>query len=53
MIFRLVEYTSQFTRDFIENYNEDSNKGYFLEVDVQYTEKLHNLRFLLKEWKLK
>ena len=26
---------SQFNEDFIENYNEDSDEGYFLEVDVQ------------------
>ena len=38
--FKWVEYTSQFNKDFIENYNEDSDEGYFLEVDVQYPEKL-------------
>ena len=26
-----------------KNYNEESNEGYFLEVDVQYLEKLHEL----------
>ena len=25
-------------------YNEQSDEGYFLEVDVQYVEKLHELR---------
>ena len=25
----------------IENFNEDSDEGYFLEVDVQYLEELH------------
>ena len=30
--------TSQFNEDFIKNYNEESNEGYFLEVDVQYFE---------------
>ena len=25
----------------IKNYNEESDKGYLLEVDVQYLEKLH------------
>ena len=25
--------------DFVENYNKDSDEGYFLEVDVQYSEK--------------
>ena len=29
--------------DFIKTYDEESNEGYFLEVDVQYPEKLHNL----------
>ena len=27
--------------DCIKNYNEESDKGYFLEVDVQYTKKVH------------
>ena len=26
-----------------KNYNEESNEGYFLEVDVHYLEKLHKL----------
>ena len=34
--FEWIEELSQFKEDFIENYNEDSNKGYFLEVDVEY-----------------
>ena len=41
--FKWVEYTSQFTKDFIENHNEDSDEGYFLQVDVQYLENLHKL----------
>ena len=28
----------------IKNHNEESDKGYFLEVDVQYTEKLHEIQ---------
>ena len=28
--------TSQFIADFIKNYNEESDEGYFLEFDVQY-----------------
>ena len=28
--------TSQFNKDFIKNYNEESDERYFLEVDVQY-----------------
>ena len=34
---------SQFNEDFIKNYNEESDKGYFLEIDVQHIEKLHEL----------
>ena len=41
--FELIEDTSQFNEDFIKNYNEESDKGYFLEVDFQYLEKLHEL----------
>ena len=35
--------TSQFNEDFIKNCNEESDEGYFLEVDVQYMKKLHAL----------
>ena len=35
--------TSQFNEDFIKNYNEENDKGYFIEVDVRYNEKLHQL----------
>ena len=41
--FELIKDTSRFNEDFIKNYNEESDKGYFLEVDVQYLEKLHEL----------
>ena len=41
--FEWIKDTSQFYEDFIKNCNEESNEGYFLEVDVQYLEKLHNL----------
>ena len=52
--FEWIEETSQFNEDFIKNYNEESDEGYFLEVDVWYTEKLHNdLPFLPKKWNLK
>ena len=39
--FGWIKYTSRFNEDFIKNYNEESDKGYFLEVDVQYLEQLH------------
>ena len=49
---------SQFNEDFIKTYNEESDEGCFLEVDVQYPEKsyeVHNdLSFLperMKSWK--
>ena len=34
--FNWVETTSQLNKGFIKNYNKDSDKGYFLEVEVQY-----------------
>ena len=33
----------QSNEDFIKNYNEESNEGYFIEADVQYHEKLYEL----------
>ena len=54
--FKWVENTSQFNNDFIVNYNENSDEGYFLEADVQYPEKLHQLHndltFLDKRMKI-
>ena len=41
--FEWVEKLSQFKEDFIKNYDEDSNKGYFLEVDVEYPKNFSNL----------
>ena len=41
--FEWIEDISQFNEDFIKNYDEESNEGYFLKVDVQYPEKLHEL----------
>ena len=34
--FKWIEETSQFNKDFLKSYNEESNEKYFLEVDVQY-----------------
>ena len=42
-MFERIEDTSQFNEDFVKNYNEESYEGYFLEVDVWYPEKLHEL----------
>ena len=44
--FKLVENTSQFKEDFINSYNEDSDEGYFLEIDV-------NLPFLPERMRIK
>ena len=41
--FEWIEGTSQFNEDFIESYREEKNEGHFLESDVQYPEKLHEL----------
>ena len=41
--FKWIEDTFQFNEDFIKNYKEESDEGYFIEVDVQYPEKLHEL----------
>ena len=46
--FKWMKNTSQFNEDFIKNYNKKSNEGYFLEVDVQYIEKLHEMSKILK-----
>ena len=51
-----IKETSWFNEDFIKNYNKESDEGYFLEVDVQYLEKLlelHNdLPFLPERMKI-
>ena len=39
----LTEETSHFNEDFIKNYIEKNDQGYFLEVEVEYPEKLHEL----------
>ena len=55
--FEWVEELSQFSKDFITNYDEDSSKGYFFKVDVEYPKKLFNLHsdlpFLLERKKIK
>ena len=41
--FERIEDTSQFIEDFIKNYNKENDERYFLEVDVQYLKKLHEI----------
>ena len=39
--FEWIEDTSQFNEDFIKNYNEESDEGYFLErMNIEKVEKL-------------
>ena len=55
--FEWIEDTSQFNEDFIKKYNEESDQGYFLQVDIQYLEKLHefhnDLPFLPERMRIK
>ena len=41
--FKWKENIDKFDEDFIKYYNENSNKGYILEVDVEYPKYLLNL----------
>ena len=41
--FKWIEETSQFNEGSIESYNKEIDGSYFLEVDVQYPEKLDEL----------
>ena len=54
--FEWIKDIFQFNEDFIKNYNEESDKGYFVQVGVHYLEKspkLHNdLSFLLERMKI-
>ena len=41
--FEQIEDTSKFNENFIKNYDEESDEGYFLGVNIQFPEKLHEL----------
>ena len=41
--FKWVKDVSKISEHFIKNYDEDSDKGYILEVDVEYSKNLHDL----------
>ena len=41
--FKWVKNVSKIDEDFIKNYDEDSDKGYILEVDIEYPKELHEL----------
>ena len=51
-----MEDTSQFNEDFMKIFNQETDEGYFIEVDVQYPRKLHELHndlpFLPKRMKI-
>ena len=51
-----MEDASQFNEDFMKNVNQETDEGYFIEVDVQYPRKLHELHndlpFLPKRMKI-
>ena len=53
--FECIKDTSQFDKDF-KNFNQESDEGYFFEVDVQHPENIHNLQnnvhFLLERMKI-
>ena len=42
--FKWIKNLSKFDEDFIKYYDSDSDKGYILEVDVEYPKNLHGLR---------
>ena len=41
--FEWMEDLTKIDEDFIKNYDENSDKGYILQVDIEYPKKLHDL----------
>ena len=54
--FKWIEDISEFNKDFIKSYNDESDEEYFLEVGIQYPENLHKLHndlsFLIERMKI-
>ena len=54
--FKWIKNVTEIDEKFIKNYDEDSDKGYIFEVDVNYPRRLHDLHseipFLPKRMKL-
>ena len=54
--FKQVEDNSELDESFIKSHNEEIDEEYFLEVDIQYPENLHNyhndLTLLLERMKI-
>ena len=55
--FEWVEKISKFDEGFMKSHNEEGGEGYFLKIDVQYSEKLHDIHndlpFLPEKIKIK
>ena len=53
--FKWVKKLSKLDEPFVKDYNENSDKGYFLEADVEYPKKIFVViyHFYLKEIKFK
>ena len=55
--FEWIKNLSEFNEDFIRNYDENNDKGYILELNVEYLKNLHNfhsdLPFLPERRKIK
>ena len=54
--FKWRKYWFRFDEELVQNYDEDSNKGYILEIDVKYPKELQklgsDLQLLPKKWRL-
>ena len=47
--FKWIKKLSEFNEDFIKNYDENNEKGYILEVYVEYPKNLFNLFFFYND----